>query len=225
MSGGRFLVSLTEVLRYESIISLKTILKNELKIEEVTSSEELDDEQISKFISEARIEDHDHVVSSNDTAEVMTYIAGYILYSLLKKVSCDECIGKLKQDPVTNNYVQSLNQGLSPPPSALNHYTYRAFAILDTYEYQIRSLKVPWKILGHSLLNEVSPNWDNHYICPAHSSIYRSMINYTISNIYFSNLARSISETKRKKQIDTKRKDELKQFKARQLSIDRIHHD
>ena len=108
-------------------------------LEEVTSSEELDDEQISKFISEAPIEDHDHVVLSNDTAEVITYIAGYISYSLLKKVNCDECIGKLKQDPVTNNYVQSLNQGLSLPPSALNHYTYTAFAILDTYEYQIRS--------------------------------------------------------------------------------------
>ena len=35
------------------------------------------------------------------------------------------------------------------------------------------------------------------------------MINSIISNIYFSNLARSISETKRKKQIDTTRKDEL----------------
>ena len=84
MSGGRFLVSLTEVLRFESIISLKIIFKNELKIEEVTSSEELDNEQISKFISEARIEDHDHVVLSNDTAEVITYIAGYVSDSLLK---------------------------------------------------------------------------------------------------------------------------------------------
>ena len=59
MSGGRFLVSLTEVMRSESIISLKTILKNELRVEELTSSEELDDEQVSKFISEARFEDHE----------------------------------------------------------------------------------------------------------------------------------------------------------------------
>ena len=44
---------------------------------------------------------------------------------------------ELKQEPVTNNYVQSLNHGLTLPPSALNHYTYAAYAILDTYESQI----------------------------------------------------------------------------------------
>ena len=168
MSGGRFLVSLTEVMRSESIISLKTILKNELRVEELTSSEELDDEQISKFISGARFENHDHILLSNDTAEVVTYVAGYISYSLLKKVICTECVGKLKQDPVTNNYVQSLNHSLTLPPSALNHYTYTSFAILDTYESQIRSFKVPWKILGHRLLNEISQNWDAHFICSAH---------------------------------------------------------
>ena len=156
MSSGQFLVSSTEVMRSESIISLKTILKNELRVEELTSSEELDDEQIYKFISNARFEDNDHILLSNDTAEVITYVAGYISYSLLKKVSCTECVGKLKQDPVTNNYVQSLNHGLTLPPSALNHYTYTAFTILDTYESQIRSFKVPWKILGHRLLNEIS---------------------------------------------------------------------
>ena len=85
MSGGRFLVSLTEVRRSESIISLKTILKNELRVEELTSSEELEDEKVSKFISEPRFEDHDHILLSNDTAGVITYVAGYISYSLLKK--------------------------------------------------------------------------------------------------------------------------------------------
>ena len=70
-------------MRSESIISLKTILKNELRVEELTSSEELDDEQISKFISDARFEDH--ILLSNDTAEVITYVAGYTSYYLLKK--------------------------------------------------------------------------------------------------------------------------------------------
>ena len=96
---------------------------------------------------------------------------------------------------------------------------------MDTYESQIRSFKVPWKILGHRLLNEISQNWDAHFICSAHSSKFRSMINTTITNVYFSNLASCLSETTRKKQIDAKRKDELKQFKTRQRIIDKIHHD
>ena len=91
---------------------------------------------------------------------------------------------------------------------------------------KIRSFEVPWKILGHRLLNEISQNWDAHFICSAHSSKFRSMINTTISNVYFSNLARCLSETTRKKQIDAKRKDdELKQFKTRQRNIEKNHHD
>ena len=42
-------------------------------------------EKVSKFISEAHNEDHDHILLSNDTAEVINYVAGYISYSLLKK--------------------------------------------------------------------------------------------------------------------------------------------
>ena len=141
MSGGQFLVSLTEVIRSESIISLKNILKNELRVEELTSSEELEDEKVSKFISEARFEDRDHILLLNDPAEDITYAEGYISYSLLKRVSCPECIGKLKHDPVTNNYVQSLNHGLTLPPSALNHYTYAAFAILDLMNLKFEVLK------------------------------------------------------------------------------------
>ena len=51
------------------------------------------------------------------------------------------------------------------------------------------------------------------------------MINTTITNVYFSNLASCLSETTRKKQVDAKRKDELKQFKTRQRIIDRVHHN
>ena len=44
-----------------------------------------------------------------------------------------------------------------------------------------------------------------------HTSKFRSMINTTNTNVYFSNLASCLSETTRKIQIDAKRKDELKQ--------------
>ena len=93
MSGGRFLVGLTEVMRSESIISFKTILKNELRVQELTSSDEFEDEKVSKLISEARFEDHDHFDFERYRRSYHLCCRIYFLF-FAKKVSCTECYRK-----------------------------------------------------------------------------------------------------------------------------------
>ena len=75
MSGGRFLVSLKDVYRSESIIKLKTILRNNIELTSISVSSS--DEQtaiIEHFITEIGDENFDYLTISQDTIDVIIRI-------------------------------------------------------------------------------------------------------------------------------------------------------
>ena len=151
MSGGRFLVSLNEVLRSESIIKIKSMLERDFELSALEDlSHDCVEEPVDFFIDEIKTEDLSNLTLSIDTEEVVVYIAGYISHCLLKRTQCECCIHLLKTDPVSNAYVDILDRGLKLPPSALNNHVQTAFAVFEYTEQKIMSFLTPWKNVASS---------------------------------------------------------------------------
>ena len=79
LSGGRFLVSLQEVLRSESIIKLKTLLKRNFDVSSLCSPN-ISISLIKDYAQEILLNDHLHL--TEDSQQVIVYISGYISLSL-----------------------------------------------------------------------------------------------------------------------------------------------
>ena len=60
---------------------------------------------------------------SQDAVDVITFVSGYILRSLLNSLDCEECKIALTNNPVSSTYLDDYNRGgLEIPTSALNSY-------------------------------------------------------------------------------------------------------
>ena len=136
--GGRFLVSLKEVYRSESILKLKTSLSKNIELTSNIAS--ITDEEsaiLQDFLETVNQENFDHITISQDAVDVITFVSGYISRSLLKSLAldCEECKIALTNDPVSSTYLDDYNRGgLEIPTSALNSYTQCSFSILDHLE-------------------------------------------------------------------------------------------
>ena len=76
---------------------------------------------VQQFIQDLDIENFDHLELSEGAEKVAVYIAGYITDSLIKDISCADCLCRLKDDRVTNFYLNTLNRGgLNLPSKSLN---------------------------------------------------------------------------------------------------------
>ena len=80
MSGGRFLVGLRGVTSSEKIITIKSLLKEDLDIDNVKVDSTNKDETTSRLLSQTSIEycSPEHLCLSDDSKEVAVHIAGYI---------------------------------------------------------------------------------------------------------------------------------------------------
>ena len=87
MSGGRFLVSLKEINRSESIVKLKTFLNKNVELTTITCP--VTDEEsatLHSFIQEIINEDLRHITICQHAVEVITFLSGYISRSLLNSI-------------------------------------------------------------------------------------------------------------------------------------------
>ena len=87
------------------------------------------------------------------------------------------------------------------PKSSLINYTQCAFSILDHFEQRILQLDFPSKVLAQRILDHLSSGWDDSFVCVNHSMIGRQEVNSIISICFFKNLARDVSETRRRDQV------------------------
>ena len=78
MSGGRFLVSLGEVLNSERILSCRSLIDSDSE-ESLDSINDLFDERADKIME---------VVLDDDAREVATTILGYVAKKFIKQSSC-----------------------------------------------------------------------------------------------------------------------------------------
>ena len=60
---------------------------------------------------------------------------------------------------------------------------------------------LPSKPLAQFVLYHLSSEWDDSFVCMNHSIIGRQKVNSIISNCFLKNLAKDVSETKRRHQV------------------------
>ena len=81
MSGGRFLVSLKEVYRSESILELKTFLSNNIELtSNIASITDQESSILQDFLETVNQENFDHITISQDAVDVITFVSGYIAF-------------------------------------------------------------------------------------------------------------------------------------------------
>jgi len=97
MSGGRFLVSLREVINSEKIISLLSLLKVGINVWDEDLSDDTINSGLDALSSEVSKMDFTDVTLSAQSMKVCAHIGGYIVKALLekKKVHCSACKSSL----------------------------------------------------------------------------------------------------------------------------------
>ena len=122
--------------------------------------------------------------------------------SLAERLKCPDCLCFSQNNQVLSDYFNNVNQGaLTLANTALPQYVSSAFCLLELSEGQIRVSDFPWKTLAQELLNLTTTEWDTSFACLEHSIKSREIVNNILSNIYFNNLKKQISETYRKDQV------------------------
>ena len=83
-SGGRFLVELQDVTSSDKIIEIKSLLKEDLDIDNVKVHNTNDDETTNRLLNYTNIVScyPEHLSPSDDSREVAVHIAGYIAKKL-----------------------------------------------------------------------------------------------------------------------------------------------
>ena len=134
--------------------------------------------------------------------------------SLLNSLDCEECKIALINDPVSSTYLDNYSRGgLEIPTTALNSYTRCAFSILDHLEQRILEVDVPSKVLAQIILNKLSSEWNDFFVCHDHSMVGRQKVNSIVSNCYLKNLARDVTKTRRR--------DQVREFKRIKIAVDK----
>ena len=154
MSGGRFLVNLTEVLWSESIISYKILLKHDIDYKPLTISSQEVEHQMENFMDNVNLENIDRFIISENTDQVVGYVSEYITHQFLLRTNCHKCIHLVQKDAVMNNeWTNALNRGgLKLPSKLLYEYFKTAFCILEFFEEKNLATKIPFKCISSYVL-------------------------------------------------------------------------
>ena len=165
MRGGRFLVSLREVLNSERILQCRSLLKENVKILEYDVAPVVT-HTLGAFINFIE-KDGSHLneaALTDDSNAVATTIAVYIAKKLIKRSSCiicKPCLVSEKGIHFEHKYFHNLSRGgLTIPSSSLSEFVSNGFAILDSadeiitafdsvsvlrkYSEPVRSAHVEW---------------------------------------------------------------------------------
>ena len=117
ISGGRFSVSLREILNTERVLSCRSLIKNDLNFWKDDLQSESNEDESYEMIDEIlrdRIEEISESVLDDDGLEVVIAISGYIAKNLLKRSKCKDCEKKLivhDQDFQNDQYLMLLSRG------------------------------------------------------------------------------------------------------------------
>ena len=103
---------------------------------------------------------------ADSECQMAVYIAGYITQALIKDTSCDDCLHRLKEDQVTNSYLDTLNRGgLKLPSMSLHSYVQTAFCVIEDNPPGICSFGFPFKVLARRILDSLCMDWDSDFSC------------------------------------------------------------
>ena len=210
MSGGRFLVSLREVLNSERILSCRSLImeginfwKENIRPEQTTTNTEGLLSDLDAHDTEIR-----ESVLDDDSREVSTLIAGYIAKKLDARSKCKICEGMLvaNEDGIINDkYLNSLSRGgLTVPSSNLAEFVDTCFAILDfvsKFGQKHKILNV--REVSNDLLYRYAPRVA--FTCEDHMEWGFKFASKSVINVFYNN--------KEKIDSDSVRRDDVAEFK------------
>ena len=210
MSGGRFLVGLTEVYNTERILRCRSLLKADVNFWEEGLDLRTDPVNIDA-LKHALEEDDAYIldaVLTDNSVEVASTIAGYIAKKLSKRPKCKDCKAALISPPGTNfdnKYFEVLSRGnLTVPSPAVADFVGNGFAILDSADKIISKFPaIPTKSASEYVLKKYSS--PVHFTCDDHRDWGMQFSIKAIINIYNNN--------KQKASADKVRKDVVVGFK------------
>ena len=195
MSGGRFLVSMREVVRSEKILSYNSLLKEDINVWENNLAPVKDItaivSEISSLIEKNEIDLHDACLT-DDSSEVAVVVAGYIAKKLKERSKCRECKLGLTCNIQygDQSYFNLLSRGgLTKPPQDLADLVIKAFAILDSIASIIMKFPDVVKQASEMLLTKYCLDFglDVGFACPQHTCYCRKWILRPVVNVFFNN--------------------------------------
>ena len=205
MSGGRFLVALREVLNSAQICMMTSLLKAGINVWEEDLKDETHDQDLEKLVLEASKMRFDEITLKKESMEVVAYIGGYIVKSLLdkeKNSTCSACKTCLldHDNEINTEYLRLVSRGgLRTPSSALMQYTGSMFGMLQMLEPVIRKFNVNERRACERLFELYGAAPD--FVCEEHNEWAGKIANRIIVNIFYNNVQKASKDKKRKQSV------------------------
>ena len=206
MSGGRFLVGLREVLRSETILGCRSLLKAGIDVWKHVSTDD-DVEGLNEFISNLSVHatELQEVSLDPESADVARLISGFVSRKIFENTKCDNCVEKIISTDSSHGYLEDISRGnLTIPSTNVLYIVSSSFAQLEYIEDKISSVHV--KKYCHQALDKYVPH--SVISCPEHITANRKIVINTVVNIFFNN--------KQHQAVDEVRKQQIYGFKKRQ---------
>ena len=195
MSGGCFLAGLHEVKSSEKKLQIKSLMKEDINYWELN----LKPESSQDLLFEVDFEnDFQEIDLDNESKEVATYIAGFIMKKLPKKFICSQCEALLNHEKVTIciEYTNLLSRGgLQLPGKSLASYISHSFAKLDLGQENLFLNADSIRCAARKFLK---CGGETVFMCPQHFNNAIIFINNIITNIYFNNKQMIINGRKKR---------------------------
>ena len=204
MSGGRFLVSLREVICSEKILKVKSLLKESCELPLIEQDHLSSDPKLCDVLQKEidQISSSD-LILNEDSREVASYVAGYVAKQINSTTNnCSDCfiVGECED----KKYLNLISRGgLLSPSHPLCHFICSSFALLDVMNITIQKNQLPARLAAETAL--AIANFPHNFICDSHEDKIVKKINRIVSNIFFNN--------ERKRKTAAVVKDKLQAFK------------
>ena len=216
MSGGRFLVSLREVISSERILICRSLIKANVNFweEDLQEDNSFDKVTLLNGLMNCGTDIMD-LSLSHESEEVAYTIAGYVAKKLSKRSKCETCktvLGESNIDDQRNKYMLLLSRGgLTVPSSVTADFVCQSFAILDFADAYIeKQFEISTRAAAEFILHSFAPNLV--FTCTEHISWGWKFAIRIVVNVFYNN--------KQKITSDSVRKSAVHSFKTRQRTKD-----
>ena len=203
MSGGRFLVSIKDVMRSENILKMKSLVKEGFNIDPSLKENGKCEEATAKLLEDVEftLPNVDTVQLNSRSMEISDNVAGYIVHK--SKSIFNSCYEEQMTKHTDNENKTSRNSdshyiailslsGLIMPSEPLSNAVARAFGILDLSADVIRRSSVPLRKAGITILEKHLDT--NGIVCEDHTEKLTCRLLTIICNCFFNSQRKRSNE-------------------------------
>ena len=190
MCGGRFLISLREVLNSERILSCRSLIKENINFWEENIDRDAEESLDSiNSLFDKRADNIMEAIFDDGAREVATTISGYVAKKPIKQSFCNLCkqtLGSQEVDLEHDSYLKLLSRrGLFVPSRQLADFVCSCFSFLDFRKKEIVLLEMPVAKVATYILKRYGSF--PHFSCNMHHDWSFKFASKIVVNIFFNN--------------------------------------